>query len=124
MAELAELDGLTMAIGRPHHGYGCGRRAMSQQDLAGLLKERSPPLALRVVESDDDVRGGQGVQAALDGLARREQIAQTEHRKIVRQRRADQRRRGLGGRHTRNDLGPGGIAWAPPLTFQVLKYQP
>ena len=59
-------------------GHGL-RRFVPQQDVAGPLEVRRPSAARGIVEADDEVRRGNGIEAAFDEVPGRQQVAEADH---------------------------------------------
>jgi hypothetical protein len=77
---------------------------MAQEEALRLDDLPRAPAALRVVERDDEVGVGDGIEAAGDGRPRRQQVGQRDGAEVVRQRRADQRGAGVERRGAGDDL--------------------
>ena len=69
-----------------------------------LLYLAGAATALRIVESDDKIRIGNGIKATGDGWPRGEQIGERNGAEVVCQRCADQRGAGVERRGTRDDF--------------------
>ena len=87
----------------PHDAaYRLGRLVL-HQDFGGARKIIRTLFAARIVNDDAQIRFRRGAQPRFDHLPRREQVAEADDRKIMRQRRAEQGSARACGRNAGDD---------------------
>jgi hypothetical protein len=89
------------AVGRFDDGDRRLRIAMAQEKALGFDDLLRAAAALRVVERDDEIGIGHGIEPAGDGRPRRQQVGQRNGAEVVGQRRTDQRGAGVQRRSAR-----------------------
>ena len=85
-----------------------------QEHVTGPPQMLRPPLAGRIVQTDREVAHRRRLQPSLDTFPRRQPVAETDHRKIVRKRSAQDRRPAEGRRHPRQDAQPDAVGQTAP----------
>jgi hypothetical protein len=91
--EIGEDLLLELAVRALDQRDGRRARAVARDDVVRLDDLPRAPAARRVVEADDEVGGGRGLDAARDDGPGREEIGERDRAEVVTERRADERAR-------------------------------
>ncbi len=114
------LLGAAEVAGEDHRRRG---RAEGQKDLLGTLEALAPAGRDRVVEGEDEIALGGGLQASLDDGPGRHEVGQRDRAEIVAQRGAQARGRGLKRRDPGADADRHTAPRRPVLAVEKLEDQ-